>query len=37
MPAGTYELVVATFYPNLEGPFILTVRSSSLFKLARLQ
>ena len=37
VPAGTYNIVPSTFMPNQEGPFILTVKASCPFSLARLQ
>jgi len=37
VPAGTYNVVPSTFMPNQEGPFILTVKASCPFSLARLQ
>lgn len=35
--AGTYDIVPTTFKPGQEGPFFLTVKSSSPFKLGKLQ
>jgi hypothetical protein len=37
VPAGTYNIVPSTFMPNQEGPFILTVKASCPFSVARLQ
>ncbi|PSN42084.1 Calpain-7 [Blattella germanica] len=37
VPAGTYDIVPSTFLPNQEGPFILTIKSSSPITVARLQ
>ncbi|XP_071446361.1 calpain-7-like [Hetaerina americana] len=37
VPAGTYDIIPSTFLPDQEGPFILTVKSSCTFKIARLQ
>lgn len=37
VPAGTYDIIPSTFMPNQEGPFILTVKASCQFSLARLQ
>lgn len=37
VPAGTYNIIPATFLPRQEGPFFLTVKSSSPFKLTHLQ
>ena len=37
VPAGTYNIVPSTFMPNQEGPFILMVKASCPFSLARLQ
>jgi calpain-7 len=37
LTAGTYDITPTTFRPGEEGPFFLTVKSSSAFKLARLK
>ncbi|XP_063233327.1 calpain-7-like [Bacillus rossius redtenbacheri] len=37
VPAGTYDIIPSTFLPGQEGPFILTVKSSSSFQLSLVQ
>ncbi|KAG8229479.1 hypothetical protein J437_LFUL010053 [Ladona fulva] len=37
VPSGTYDIIPSTFLPGQEGPFILTIKSSSPIKLSRLQ
>jgi calpain-7 len=37
VPAGTYNIIPATFYPNQKGPFFLTVQASCPIKLSKLK
>ncbi|KAI1285104.1 Calpain-7 [Halotydeus destructor] len=37
VPAGSYHITPATFYPGQKGPFFLTVKSSCPFKLTKIK
>lgn len=37
VPAGIYNIIPCTYFPNQQGPFFLTVQSSCPFKMSRMQ